>query len=169
MAAVTAAGKRSVAWQATPSGPADPAWNASAGLPKDMVWMSWLNAGSVAAYAKASNYVVATSSYYLAGYAPGGWVNIYNDNVMPSGLSPAEQKFVLGGQVCLWGETMDTSNVGALAWHVGAAAAEPFWGPATSPANQLAVKRRLNRFLCYLTTIGATTPPQLPSFCGTVE
>lgn len=168
-AAVVKAGKTPVMWQATPSGPADPAWNASAGLPSDMIYMSWLNTASVAAYAKAGSRVVATAPFYVAGYAAGAWSSEYEGAVVPANLTAAQRANVLGGQVCVWGETMDASNVATLAWQVGGAAAENFWSGNTVSIgdNRVGIMRRLNWFLCHVgAASGVRVPPLLPSYCA---
>eukprot|EP01065_Artemidia_motanka_P032479 TRINITY_DN39495_c0_g1_i1.p1 TRINITY_DN39495_c0_g1~~TRINITY_DN39495_c0_g1_i1.p1 ORF type:complete len:613 (+),score=186.17 TRINITY_DN39495_c0_g1_i1:59-1840(+) len=168
-AAVTPASKTPVLWQPTAAGPKDPAWNpATVGLPKETVYMSWLNAASVTAYAKAGARVVTTNGFYVAGMGSGGWKNVYNTAVMPSGLSAAEQKLVLGGQVCLWGETMGAGNLDVRAWQIGAGAAENFWGKVENPPWEggWALQDRFNRFLCYVQSWGVSATPQMPSFCG---
>ena len=38
-----------------------------------------------------------------------------------------QQTHVLGGEVCMWGESLDTANLGVRAFQIGAAAAENFW------------------------------------------
>jgi len=92
--------------------------------------MVWLNSQSAAAYAQANKSVVYTTPYYVAGMGSGGWLQVYNAQLMPSSLSPSEQANVLGGEVCCWGESMDSENIGFRAMTIGAGAAETFWlGP----------------------------------------
>jgi hypothetical protein len=59
----------------------------------------WLNAASAAAYAKAGKRVIYTTPYYVAGMGSNGWLDVYNAQLMPAGLSPDEQANVLGGEV----------------------------------------------------------------------
>ena len=163
-AAAIKMGKIPVIWQPTQDGPADPAWPSSL-LPNSTVVMSWLNARSVSQYAQAGMNVVVTSPFYVAGYASDGWHAVYTAPIMPAGLTPAQEKRVLGGQVCVWGEYMATENINLLAWSVGGAAAENFWSPSTSGDNQWGVQDRFNRFLCHLKSLAVDVPPQMPSYC----
>jgi hexosaminidase len=123
------AGKTPVLWQSTPDGPDDPAWAPhSAGLPNSTVMMAWLSAASVAAYAKAGQPVVNTIGFYVADFGAGGWQTAYSHPVMPPGLTAAEQALVLGGHVCIWGESFDGASLPVLAYQVSMGAAENFWG-----------------------------------------
>ena len=72
---------------------------------------------------------------------------MYDAEVVPSTLSPEEAKYVLGGQVCMWGETMAAPNLAVRAWQIGVAAAENFWGKnvGVSEVNTWATQDRFNR------------------------
>ena len=65
---------------------------------------------SVATIAKAGVKVIVSSlaDMYIAGGPP--WKQVYQDEIMPAGLSKEEQKNVLGGATAIWGETMDVSG-----------------------------------------------------------
>ena len=65
---------------------------------------------SVATIAKAGVKVIVSSltDMYIAGGPP--WEQVYQDEIMPAGLSKEEQKNVLGGATAIWGETMDVSG-----------------------------------------------------------
>ena len=168
-AAAVRAGKVPVLWQSTGAGPDDPAWNpATAGLPNATVFMAWLDAASVAAYARRGARVVATSDFYVAGMGSGGWASVYGAEIMPPNLTADEAARVLGGQICIWGETMASANLAVRAWQIGAGAAENFWGRPEPPpeVNSWALQDRFNRFLCHLRNYGITAPPQMPGYCG---
>lgn len=113
--------------------------------------------------------VVYTTPFYVAG---GSWNSVYNAQIMPTGLTPLQQKNILGAQVCAWGEHMGSSNLNTFVWQTGAAAAESFWDPAhpTVPgvgsAAGLATGDRYNRFLCHLRRFGVGVPEVMPSYCG---
>ena len=128
-AAAVAAGKTPVLWQSTSEGPLDPAWApASAGLPNTTVMMAWLSAQSVADYARAGQPVVSTIGFYIATDGVGGWESIRETAVVPPGLPQAQQELVLGGQVCIWGETFNAAALPVLAYSVAMGAAENYWG-----------------------------------------
>jgi hypothetical protein len=68
--------------------------------------------------------VVNTIGFYVADFGGGsGWQRVYNAAVMPGGLTPSEQELVLGGEVCIWGESFDGASLPMLAFQVG-----PRWG-----------------------------------------
>ncbi|URE01385.1 beta-hexosaminidase [Musa troglodytarum] len=65
------------------------------------------------------------------------WENFYNTEPLEGINNATQQKLVLGGEVCMWGEMVDTSNVQQTIWPRAAAAAERLWSPreATSVGN----------------------------------
>eukprot|EP00750_Incisomonas_marina_P016047 INCI18867.2.p1 GENE.INCI18867.2~~INCI18867.2.p1 ORF type:complete len:686 (+),score=109.53 INCI18867.2:143-2200(+) len=172
-AAVVSSGKAPVLWQPTAQGPGDPAWDNA--LPESSVYMVWLNSDSAAAYAKAGKKVVYTTPYYVAGMGSNGWLNVYNARLMPGGLSVDEQANILGGEICVWGESFSAGNLAFRSLTIGAGAAETFWlgdhpqgsGPGT--ATGLGLSERFNRFLCHSRRFGLETPPIMPSFCEVVS
>ena len=92
---------------------------------------------------------------------------------MPPGLTADQQAHVLGAEICMWGESLDTGNLGVRAFQIGAAAAENFWrnhsktlGPGS--ALGLGTSDRYNRFLCHLRRFGIDAAPIMPSSCQAV-
>ncbi|KAL2227610.1 UNVERIFIED_CONTAM: Beta-hexosaminidase 1 [Sesamum indicum] len=72
----------------------------------------------------------------------------------------SEQKLVLGGEVCMWGETADASNVQQTIWPRAAAAAERLWSNKESSGNpRSSVLPRLEYFRCLLTRRGVPAAP----------
>ena len=137
--------------------------------------MVWLNEASAATYAENGRSVVYTTPYYVAGMGVNGYLDVYNAQLMPDGLSPGEQKNILGGQVCAWGESMGGSGYGLnfRALTIGAGAAETFWGKHSqgfpvSRAAGLGLGDRFNRFLCHVRRFGVKTVPIMPSHCEVV-
>lgn len=51
------------------------------------------------------------------------WQPVYNADPVEGITDPSEQKLVIGGQVCMWGETADTSDIQQTIWPRAAAAA----------------------------------------------
>lgn len=167
---VLANGKTPVVWQPTGAGASDPVWNPSvSGMSNETIYMAWLSEASVATYAKAGSRVVNTQPFYVAGMGASGWKSVYDAAVAPSSLSAAERALVLGGQICMWGETMAPGNFAERAYQIGMGAAENFWGKYSSgEQGSWALQTRFNRFLCHLKNWGIESPPQMPGWCGAV-
>lgn len=51
------------------------------------------------------------------------WEQVYTAEPLAGINDTAQQKLVLGGEVCMWGETADTSDVQQTIWPRAAAAA----------------------------------------------
>jgi hypothetical protein len=89
--------------------------------------MIWLNSQSAKAYAENGSDVVYTTPFYVAGMGSSGYLDVYNAQIMPEGMTEAAQKHILGAEICMWGESMGPGNLGVRAFQIGAAAAENFW------------------------------------------
>lgn len=84
------------------------------------------------------------------------WEQIYNAEPLEGIDNESKQKLVLGGEVCMWSETVDTSNVQQTIWPRAAAAAERLWSTKSAPKDtpQLLLladhgfHRRLHLHLC---------------------
>lgn len=51
------------------------------------------------------------------------WDRVYNTEPLLNITDPSEQSLVIGGEVCMWGETVDESNILQTIWPRAAAAA----------------------------------------------
>ena len=83
---------------------------------------------------------------------------MYN-NEPTSALSPSSNPaLILGGEACMWGETVDPSDLDQTIWPRAAAVGERLW----SPQNKLNVEEaedRLQTFRCLLTQRGVAAAP----------
>ena len=77
--------------------------------------------------------VSSLTGQYLAKQAT--WDTIFTEEIMPPGLTAAEQKYVLGGATAMWGETMDDSDIDTIVWPDTCAAAERLWSPPQSESH----------------------------------
>ncbi|KAK4766221.1 hypothetical protein SAY87_007863 [Trapa incisa] len=90
------------------------------------------------------------------------WDQVYTAEPLEGISDPSEQELVLGGEVCMWGETIDTSNVQQTIWPRAAAAAERLWSrkdaTSTGSLNTTALPR-LQYFRCLLNRRGVQAAP----------
>jgi hexosaminidase len=88
------------------------------------------------------------------------WQQFYNNDPHTNITDPSKQLLVLGGEVCMWGETVDPSDLMATVWPRAAAAAERLWS-AASVDDVNAALPRLEDFRCLLDRRGVGAAPTL--------
>ena len=69
---------------------------------------------------------VNRESYYLD-FLDVQWSAVYDVDILKGLQNATSAKFILGGQMCMWGETIDAGNVLSVIWPRAAAAAERLW------------------------------------------
>eukprot|EP00850_Spirogloea_muscicola_P005943 SM000027S09724 [mRNA] locus=s27:934334:937835:- [translate_table: standard] len=80
------------------------------------------------------------------------WQEMYGNEPL-EGIEDVEEKArVVGGEVCMWGETADSSNILLTIWPRAAAAAERLWSRLedVEEAEEADVEERLQHFRCQL-------------------
>ncbi|KAL4556854.1 hypothetical protein LXL04_035019 [Taraxacum kok-saghyz] len=88
------------------------------------------------------------------------WDGVYDADPLEGISDSAEQDRVLGGEVCMWSETADPSNVQQTIWPRAASAAERLWSSKeTAPRSNARVLRRLQYMRCLLTRRGVPASP----------
>jgi hexosaminidase len=152
-------GRRVIMWDAAFNKGSEPP-------PKDVVIQMWLQYGTtnnlLLEIVRAGYSAIASPDipWYLNVVEPKDaacntqWQCIYNYDPR-AGLTAAEATFVLGGEGCLWGETVDPSDLESTLWPRLAAVAERLWtGGAVNitgqPEEETAMEGRLRRFRCLL-------------------
>ena len=81
-----------------------------------------------------------------------------NIPVVTGFLSPAEQELVLGGEACMWAETVDVSDLYNTVWPRAGAFAERYWSPRE--VNDVdAAHGRYMHFRCLLNKRGVPAAP----------
>jgi hexosaminidase len=86
------------------------------------------------------------------------WDKFYLNDPFENITDPTQQALVLGGEVCMWGEFADASDVQQTIWPRAAAAAERLWSPATSNSAPEFLPR-LESFRCLLNRRGVAAAP----------
>ncbi|XP_050384993.1 beta-hexosaminidase 1 [Argentina anserina] len=90
------------------------------------------------------------------------WDETYNADPLEGIHESSKQKLVLGGEVCMWGETADPSNVQQTIWPRAAAAAERLWSTkrsTTGKSSNGTALPRLHYFRCLLNRRGVQAAP----------
>lgn len=105
------------------------------------------------------------------------WDRAYRADPLEGISDSSQQKLIIGGEVCMWGETADASNVQQTIWPRAATAAERLWSKNETVSGNitLSVLPRLSYFRCLLNRRGveaapvknmyARSPPTGPGSC----
>jgi len=89
------------------------------------------------------------------------WTSFYLNDPYQSISDPTQRSLVLGGEACMWGELIDSSNIHAVIWPRAAAFAERLWNyniVNVQYSVELAYGR-LNQFRCLLEERGIGSGP----------
>ncbi|KAL2549331.1 Beta-hexosaminidase 3 [Forsythia ovata] len=88
------------------------------------------------------------------------WQDFYINEPLTNITDPKQQALVLGGEVCMWGERIDASDIEQTIWPRAAAAAERLWTPYDKlPKDPAQVVGRLAHFRCLLNQRGVAAAP----------
>ena len=100
-------------------------------LPKDVVVQSWRGFDSLAAGAKQGYSGILSAGYYLDHMDPAS--AHYRVDPLPanSGLTPEQASRILGGEACMWSESVSPRTIDSRIWPRTAAIAERLWSPRT--------------------------------------
>jgi hexosaminidase len=125
------------------------------GLPTDAVIQSWRGKEGLKEAATKGYQVILSNGYYIDLVQP-AWKHYINDP-LPSdlGLTPEQQKNVLGGEATMWAELITPETIDSRIWPRTAAIAERLWSPAN--VNSIPdMYRRLKTISVRLEEVGLT-------------
>lgn len=99
------------------------------GLPKDVMVQSWRGLESLSAAAEQGYTGILSTPYYLDHQKTSE--QMFLDDVIPADtkLTADQQKLILGGELCMWHEQIDTETNDSRIWPRSLAVAERFWSP----------------------------------------
>ncbi|KAK4579020.1 hypothetical protein RGQ29_028903 [Quercus rubra] len=124
---------------------------------------NWLGAGVCPkAVAKGFKCIFSNQGFWYLDHLDVPWNEVYTAEPLEGINETSKQELVLGGEVCMWGETADTSDVQQTIWPRAAAAAERMWSrrDAISTGNiTLTALPRLQYFRCLLNRRGVQAAP----------
>ncbi|WVY92819.1 hypothetical protein V8G54_031907 [Vigna mungo] len=148
-------------------------------LTKNWSPVNWLGPGVCPkAVAKGFRCIFSNQGVWYLDHLNVPWEVVYDADPLEGIQKASEKKLVIGGEVCMWGETADTSDVQQTIWPRAAAAAERLWSPREFTSGKHArvtALKRLQYFRCLLNRRGvaaapvtnyyARTPPDGPGSC----
>ncbi|KAL6620254.1 hypothetical protein ACP70R_035393 [Stipagrostis hirtigluma subsp. patula] len=130
-------------------------------LDRRTVVHNWLGSG-VAEKVVASGLrcIVSNQDKWYLDHLDATWEGFYMNEPLRNIYNPEQQRLVLGGEVCMWGEHIDASDIQQTIWPRAAAAAERLWTPIEKLAPEARlVAERLARFRCLLNQRGVAAAP----------
>ncbi|KAH9767862.1 Beta-hexosaminidase 1 [Citrus sinensis] len=129
---------------------------------------NWLGGGVCPkAVAKGFRCIYSNQGFWYLDHLDVPWDEVYTAEPLEGISDPSNQELVLGGEVCMWGETADTSDIQQTIWPRAAAAAERLWSrrEAISTGNiTLTALPRLHYFRCLLNRRGVQAAPVLNKY-----
>ncbi|XP_060891421.1 beta-hexosaminidase subunit alpha isoform X2 [Labrus mixtus] len=130
------------------------------------VWKEGCYLCEVRRVAKAGLKVILASPWYLDQPGPThNWARYYT--VWPLAFKGTEEqkKLVIGGEVCMWGEYVDATNLMPRLWPRASAAAERLWSDEQQTSNVDKAFPRLQEFRCKLLRRGIQAEPLFVGHC----
>ena len=98
-------------------------------LPRDIVVQSWRGEASLAAGAQQGYVGLLSAPFYLDAQKTSEQMFLADPIPADTKLTPEQQKLILGGEICMWGEHIDAGTVDSRVWPRSMAIAERFWSP----------------------------------------
>lgn len=99
-------------------------------LPKNVVVESWRGVKSLGQGAAMGYQGILAAPYYLDHMETAGKMYLADPIPADTTMTAEQQKLILGGEVCMWGELVDYGTMDSRTWPRAAAVAERFWSPA---------------------------------------
>ncbi|KAH7444628.1 hypothetical protein KP509_02G085700 [Ceratopteris richardii] len=134
-------------------------------LNRKRVIHNWLQKGVAPKVVRAGfRCIVSNQDAWYLDHLDVPWQTFYQNEPWTNITDAVERALVLGGEVCMWGETVDASDIQQTIWPRAAAAAERLWssldGLAEDPED---VVPRLRHFRCLLNERGIPAASVLSS------
>ena len=98
-------------------------------LPKTILIQSWRGEASLSDGARQGYQGILSAPYYLDGQKSSAQMYLADPVPTDTTLTAEQQKLILGGEVCMWAEQLNTETVDSRVWPRTMAVAERFWSP----------------------------------------
>ncbi|XP_019152467.1 PREDICTED: beta-hexosaminidase 3 [Ipomoea nil] len=140
-------------------------------LSRKTVVHNWLGGGLAQQVVAAGlRCIVSNQDRWYLDHLDAPWDGFYSNEPLDNITDPKHQALVLGGEVCMWGENIDASDIEQTIWPRAAAAAERLWTSSENlPDDPNKVAGRLAHFRCLLNQRGVAAAPLVGSGRGAPE
>ncbi|KAK6915796.1 Beta-hexosaminidase, eukaryotic type, N-terminal [Dillenia turbinata] len=130
-------------------------------LSRKTVVHNWIGSGVAERVVAAGlRCIVSNQDKWYLHYLDTTWQEFYMNEPLTNITNPKQQELVIGGEVCMWGEYIDGSDIEQTIWPRAAAAAERLWTPYDKLAKDpRRVTGRLAHFRCLLNERGVPAAP----------
>lgn len=99
-------------------------------LPSEVVVQNWHGIEFLVQGARSGHRGILSQPFYLDHHSSAEQIYAVDPIPSNSGLTPDQQKLILGGEACMWGEQVDYNTVDSRIWPRTAALAERLWSQA---------------------------------------
>ncbi|KAL6030553.1 hypothetical protein STEG23_007352 [Scotinomys teguina] len=158
---ITSLKKRSIVWQEV--------FDNQVELQPNTVVEVWKNEGYLEMLKQVTSSgfpAILSAPWYLDIISYGqDWRTYYTVEPLNFGGSESEQKLVFGGEACLWGEYVDSTNFIPRLWPRASAVGERLWSPKTVTDLEDAYKR-LVAHRCRMVSRGIAAQPLFTGHCS---
>jgi len=120
----------------------------------------------MAAVTKAGFRAILSAPWYLNYISYGqDWITYYQVEPLSFNGTQEQNDLVGGGEACMWGEFVDSTDLVARLWPRACAISERLWSPETV-TDLVSAQARMQVHQCRLIMRGIDAePPNGPSFC----
>jgi hexosaminidase len=98
-------------------------------LPKTIMIQSWRGEASLSDGARQGYQGILSAPYYLDGQKSSAQMYLADPIPADTTMTAEQQKLILGGEVCMWAEQLNTETMDSRVWPRTMAVAERFWSP----------------------------------------
>ncbi|CAG2116024.1 unnamed protein product, partial [Medioppia subpectinata] len=108
-------------------------------------------------------------NYISTPYPDKDWEKYYLCDPRHFNGTESEKDLVIGGEVCMWSEFVDGTNVLSRLWPRASSAAERLWSNSESTQDVDTARLRLDQHRCRMLRRGIPAAPILNGYCGDYE
>ncbi|KAL7648494.1 UNVERIFIED_CONTAM: hypothetical protein RMT77_000400 [Armadillidium vulgare] len=136
-------------------------------IPQNTIVQIWKENFSDEKATSAGHRVIISFCWYLdlVTYGDDWFYKFYNCDPHQYVDNEEDKKLVIGGEACMWGEYIDSTNLIPQTWPRAAPVAEKLWSSEVGTRYPQSALNRLAEHRCRLLKRGYSVAPLAPSFC----